>query len=720
MTASPAFASPSDDSLLLVGETPREAWYVHLLVLTGFLLVGVLFTWPLVLHWQSGTIQKGTLPVDAGQGIWNLWWAYQSLSNGQLPYVTRYLFFPETVDLFWQPLNLPNALLVFPVLAYAGPIAAFNAITMLSFSLGGYFSYQLARAMGVDRLAALLAGFLFVASPYHLQRILGGSLELIAIQWLPLYLWMLMRALHRRTIRSALAAAAALLLTTLASQYYGLFFAVYSLAHGLLALLLTRTPIVRLRMASVGVLIGMVWAGVLLLFVWPPASLDRNVLTNWYDRQTYHSMSLIDLLAPNVQHPLWGDAATAWLRSIHPIGVEVGATFGLITTGLVLVAFWLRRAMWPWLLLVLLLVVLSLGPELKVGGQLSGIPLPFLLLDAAGPFRNASRPSLFVAHLSLLLALLAAVGLHALRQRFATRRLPVGVVLCGLVAFELLVQPWPVLVPQVAPAYLSMHDDPEPGAVLELPPLNDASQYMVNQLCHGRPLTGGYLARTPEFPATAYASAVRDVWDGREAQPDIARRDLANELASLGIRYVVLNLERMTPDRRWINRQQLAAPGLRLVQATPALEIYQVEQQTVQPAMFPVADALFAPEGDGRRTWRWMGERARLGLLVPSALPVEVSFEASAYTSPRRLQIFARTRLLAEVMVPAGSYTTLRLLLPPGTRELTLLSDTAATPEGRQVSLAISNVFARVVDGGPGPRVALLPTLPTWHGPPCK
>ncbi|MFV9507575.1 MAG: hypothetical protein AB4911_23745, partial [Oscillochloridaceae bacterium umkhey_bin13] len=325
-------AQPDKDQhapFALVALAPPEPLPRALAVWLGFLLVGVIFTWPMALFWNAAVIQKGGVPVDSGQGIWNLWWGYTALSQGWPLLKTGYLFFPQQVNLFWQPVSLPSAIMVTPIIAAFGPVAGFNAVTLLSFAIGGYASYRLARAVGLAAIPALLVGFVVIASPYHLQRILGGSMELIAMQWLPLYALALMQALARPNPIMILAAAGALLLTTLAAQYYGLFSAIYSLAFVSLAALLAPSRTIALQRFGVGAAIALVWVATLLLYVWPLDALGANTVSNWYEVQVFHSMALVDLFPFNMLHPLWGPWATQTMEGWHLVGVEVGATFGL-------------------------------------------------------------------------------------------------------------------------------------------------------------------------------------------------------------------------------------------------------------------------------------------------------------------------------------------------------------------------------------------------------
>jgi len=699
-------------------------------VLLGYLLLGVLFTWPLAVHLHDSVIQKGDLPVDAAQGVWNLWWTRSALLAGENPFVTRMLFHPATLNLVYQTLSLPNALLTLPVLLAVGPVAAFNTVVLLSFGLGGYWAYRLARALTLDRFAALVAGFVFVFTPYHVQRVWSGPMELIATHWLALYAVLLARALARRTPASVGGAALALVATTLASQYYGLYAAVYTAFHVTLAALLAPRA-ARWSTFLSGAAIGALWVALLLpLLLWA-GGLGVAVLEDWYARQVYHSVALVDLLSPNVRHPLWGSAAEAWLGRRHPFGPEAGAGLGLGVAILAGVALWRRwRRAWPWALLALLMLLLAMGPQLRATAAESAVPGPFLLLDLFGPFRNSSRPAIFIALMLIPVAALVAEGMAALRvpapERAGNGGFPWAPFLAALVLIESLVAPWPLMRLRAAPESLALNADPLPGAVLDLPPRLNDSVGLLNQICHGRPIMGGYLARIPFYPIVAAASATRGLWLASEPPPDITPLDPAAELASLGTRFVVLDLTQLPRvDQRRL-REQLAVPGISRFSASDTREIYAVDPGAARPVVVPGA-GWYEAEREGARRWRWMGQRAELLLLAREQAVVTLNWRATAYGAPRPLRLWLDDRRLIELTVPAAPYDrsiALRLILPPGQTTLALESLAEEVADGRRLSLSLSELHLTALPVNPAwaatAPLDIPPTRPAITAPPCR
>lgn len=705
----------------LAAEAPAEPWRRRLLIFAIYQLLGIIFTWPLVLHLDRGAIQVGALPVDSGQNIWNLWWIGTALRKGFSPYVSSYLFYPDLVNFFYQPLSLPNALLVWPILNQ--PVLAFNTLMLLSFGLGGYWAYRLAYAVSGRWSSALLAGFVFVCTPYHLEQIWVGAMERAATFWLPLYLLLLMRALARRTPVTVLIAGLVLLLTTLASQYHGLYAAIYSAIHITLAALIAPRG-ARLRSLATGVGVGLVWLGLLLPLTLSAGGLRGLALEDWYARQLFHSVALVDLIAPNHFHPIWGDAVAAWHGALHPFGPETGAGLGLGVAMLIGVALWRKWAQaWPWAILALFCLLMAMGPQLRLTAAASPLPGPFLLLSLSEIFRNSSRPVLFVALMLLPVAVLVALGLKGLQdggsaqwqgstllRSFGARTLssiarPTTWIV-ALLLFESLVRPWPIMALRVDPAVQALNNDPLPGTILELPPRLDDSRSLLNQICHGRPILGGYLARLPDYPLVRSPSAIQALWWAEPPHPDIMPLNAAAELSARGVRFVLLDRTELPRSDYAHLRHWLEVPGVSLVHTSATRVIYQVEPMS-QPTI-TLGSGWYDVEQSAARHWRWMQGRAELNLLAREQSLVTLSLWATAYGSARPLELWSSGSMLTRIEIPGAPRDrtiVLRLLLDPGQTTLTLVSPTELSPEGRQLSLALSDL-----------QLSSLPTAASWVG----
>jgi hypothetical protein len=388
------------------------------------------------------------------------------------------------------------------------------------------------------------------------------------------------------------------------------------------------------------------------------------------------------------------------------------------------VALWRKWAQaWPWAILALFCLLMAMGPQLRLTAAESSLPGPFLLLSLSEVFRNSSRPALFVALMLLPITVLVALGLESLQNRWGgvargQQSTPLRSAaahtlssisrpaswMVALLLFESLVRPWPIMALRVDPAVQALNDDPLPGAVLELPPRLDDSRSLLNQICHGRPILGGYLARLPDYPLVRSPSVIQALWLAEPPRSDIMPLRTAAELAARGVRFVILDLTQLPRTDYADLRRWLEEPGISVVHTSATQVIYRVE-----PAAVPVVtlgSGWYGVEQSSVRRWRWMQERAELNLLANEQVPITLSFWATAYGSARPLEIWSAGRLLTRIDIPGTPYdrtVVLRLLLAPGQTTLTLVSPAETSPEGRQLSLALSDL-----------QLSSLPTEASW------
>lgn len=269
--------------------------------------------------------------------------------------------------------------------------------------------------------------------------------------------------------------------------------------------------------------------------------------------------------------------------------------------------------------------------------------------------------------------------------------------------WEFLPPRWELWEPETHPYYLTLAA--EPGALLVLPAGAEDVRPMIDQLRHGRPLLGGFLARAPNYDPPR-APGVRELW--RPAAP--AARLLPSErdqgLAALryyGVSQIAVERARLTPEElaalegaiRWLLPEATAR------YEDEALSVYDV------PAASPRAFAFFRrgwyrEERDGERAWRWMREQGELILVNPDVAPrpVALSLSAESYRAPRELAMTfggAAAGALAIPAQPGRVSRVLHLLLPPGETALTLAApvDPQPSPDKRSLSIVLTDAVVR-------------------------
>ncbi|HEU5187543.1 MAG TPA: hypothetical protein VFT87_03500, partial [Candidatus Saccharimonadales bacterium] len=199
-------------------------WWLRTLTL-GFIVPALLyfiFFYIFSPHWW-GNFSTGFY-LDSGDGfqnVWNIWWVNEALTQlHQNPYFTNFLHFPHGVPLITQTMNIFNCLVAIPLMAVGmSLVEATNTMVLFSFVMGGVTMFWLVRHLNKSYIIALLAGFLFTFSSYHFAHALG-HLQLVSLEWIPLFILLWWKLMERWRYTLALGAAGALFLVILCDYYY--------------------------------------------------------------------------------------------------------------------------------------------------------------------------------------------------------------------------------------------------------------------------------------------------------------------------------------------------------------------------------------------------------------------------------------------------------------------------------------------------------------------
>lgn len=701
--------------------TTRPRWLPHAIALVGYSLLTLIVTYPMPLHLGTRIIANQPGQVDGFLGIWNVWWTAHALTTGQSPFVTPLLFHPQGLDLFWQTLSLPQGLLVLPVTLGAGPLPAYNLLILLSFILGGYFSFLfISYALRNEAdprattLAAFIGGAIYAFAPFHMQKVLDGQLEVASVQWLPLWALASLALLERRRWPLALLSGAALLWVGLGTWYYGLFALI---ASGLMALLWALPDAERpapghaaddwLSAISLSTLLwGLTPIAIWFLVMAPRLlSLMRTGDTLLGDargeQQAYADLIAFWLPSPN--HPLWGRAVTSFYERLHPGEILWNVAIGLIGTALALYGVALAwRRHWRWLALGLFAGAMALGAEIFIFGWNTGVPGPYALIRDLPGVRSSHRPNHFVLISILTTALFAAAGARALLVRTG-RAAPT--LAAALVAALIAIDGWAGALPlyqRAMPApYLHM---PAPDGVLLPVPLHinfSNSENLWYQTRHHWPIIGGFIGREPPYPLARYAPGIKELRFGQVERDDILSPGwpaLAREtLAAYQIRYVMFHHRSMgSPLPRM--REIIAEMGLSASYRDDLITIHPVPvPATPRPLAYLGPGWGHLERGEDGTRWRWMGDTAELYLLNPTGAPrpVRLTLDLEAYAHPRILSVRLGDGPPFSLAVSrARMQRSLQLILPPGETVL-YLDAPAASPPGqptRRLSLAVLGI----------------------------
>ncbi len=697
-------------------------------VVLAYTVLGLALTWPLAARFLTHVPGDG---IDDPSLAWNLWWVKHALvDQPQNPFSCAWQFWPVGINLAFYTLTVLNGMLSVPLQAVFGLIPAYNVLLLSSFVLSGLGGYLLAREFlggtGPDRLAgpgrrgveaaAFVGGALYAFASAKLFYAALGQGNIASSQWAPfaaLYIWRAARPAG--TARDAALAALFLVLQAYAELTYASFLVIFAVLAFLWGMRSRFLPLLG-RFAVMAALFAVGLAPVLANML-PDLAAEGDFFTSGGGFADIFSADLAGYAVPTQLHPLLGGIVRGWSDEIslqadgRQFAIDKGQHIyvGYVAVGLAVAGVWRgrrRRATWLWAGAAALFFLLTLGPNLRVAGADTGIPLPFRIIEQLPFFKGNRYPSRYAVMLLLCLAPLVAGGaLAALGGVGQPRRegpvhgaslrgLPVlASALLALMLFEHLSAPLPISDLRVPALYERVAQEAGDFALLELPLgwRNGARvagkqdvlimQQLWYQTTHGKRVLGGNTSRNPEFkfqyfseqPSLARLIAMTNAADVPQhaalraalaASPvTAADRDQAAAWAAFNnIRYVMVHRDKLMPETEAAARDLLP---LSLVAEEGDLALYRVAQDLPAPTTYRLATdggriALgegWSPPGNEGATGDTenpedegvIAQRKEVRLLLPVGLGATVlRFRAAALVPDQRLRVLVDGEVLGE------------------------------------------------------------------------
>lgn len=343
-----------------------------------------------------------------------------ALEHGRSPFVTDVVNAPAGVNALWNTSVVVPALVLAPVTAIGGVVLTYNLAMLAATATTALACVAACRRFVAWWPAALVGGVLAGFSPFALSQA-RGHLHLTAAAIPPLLLLVGHEALVRQRARPV---PLGLLLGLLVVLQFGTSTEVLATSAivavpgvGALALL-QRQAITRARLRRAAVTVG-VGAGVAAaLLAYPLWLLLAGPQRLSGPAQSTGSLAA-DLLSPVIPTTSQRlapsglvEQAAGWPGNPVENTAYLGVPLLVVVLGVVVLLRHRPAARWAGTML-LTCFVLSLGRELRVDGEATGIPLPFALV-ARVPLLESTAAVRFSFYTSLFAGLLVALGADAL------------------------------------------------------------------------------------------------------------------------------------------------------------------------------------------------------------------------------------------------------------------------------------------------------------------
>ena len=425
---------PAVNSIPWIGGAPRFRGTIRALtILTCFIALAIIHTYPLV---SNLTTHLAYGLGDQLLTLTTLEWQRQSLLHEPARFFDSFMFYGVDGVSFFTQLWLGGQLFYLPVATFTGNLVlAYNLAYLIGLVLTSWLAYCALRSVLHDELAAFTGGILwsFALSQLGLHKYPG-----FVMSWgLPLMLWALLSYLGRPRLWKVAVATAALWLVFATHIYTGLMAGTLALLLALNALLSRALPW-PLRSRKLAVVLVTILLATLPFLPLPLGYL--SVAKQWHEVRPvwlarWYAAEPQDYLTPlpsSSWYAGWLGQRFARTENTH---LRVALFPGVAPVALAVVGLgWAvsapgrRQRLVPVVagtaaLAVLVGLLLSLGPDLLWRDQFTGITLPYTWVYAVFPPIRALRDvSRFVFLLTIGLALLAALGVKAVRTLAGPRR----------------------------------------------------------------------------------------------------------------------------------------------------------------------------------------------------------------------------------------------------------------------------------------------------------
>lgn len=206
-----------------------------------------------------GTALPGEPASDVFRAHWTVWLVAEELPGW--PFFTEWVGFPGGAHIL--PFPAVSLLAISPLTALFGADVSLPVLVVLYTVFAFAGTWFLVRTMGGTRGGGALAGGLFCSQPILSGNLFDGTVEMLAVGWLPLFIAAMLRAVAGSN-RWGVAAGVFYLLICLESVYLGSFSAIAALV--VLTRIRTAEGIRSAGISAVTVVIGL---GLLSVLFWP-------------------------------------------------------------------------------------------------------------------------------------------------------------------------------------------------------------------------------------------------------------------------------------------------------------------------------------------------------------------------------------------------------------------------------------------------------------------
>ena len=533
----------------------------HVSVVFIFSILTMILTLPVILDFANEA--AGLACDDSCYMMWRFWWTDFSFENDLDPQYSNYIFYPDGINIGIGGSLLPIAI-GFLLVQFLDHVTAWNIIWFLGLVFGGYGCYLLANNFSKNYLSSIIAGIIFTFTTYHMSHSLAHP-GLSMIVWLPIFVLFLFKLLEKQSKYYSIVGGIIFFLVSLTHLYNSLFITIFSIIFFAVYIFRQKKVSNKTFITNFSILftIGLISSSV--LFLSTPAISDELPSRPLSEHINY-SANLENLILPVHQHTTQIISDYGMITSFYsffdkqPFTLSIeNLTFlgySVIFLSALAVIRYRRNHTWFWLLICGIFVLMSLGPELKIFNESTGIELPDkVFYDNIPGWDQLRSPARFIVMANLALAVLASYAVYGLiKNKFSSfkQQIMLTSIIGFVILFEFSMIPYLSYTEPIPDIYEEIKNDESKFAVLPVP-IGGTGEYglmsdpamLYHQLHHEKPIYGGYEARATFETLSGTQTYFLNMFHILGSKDDIIKQDLTTHGLSLfdhfDIKYVTLD-----------------------------------------------------------------------------------------------------------------------------------------------------------------------------------
>jgi len=691
----------------------------HLLVLVTFLILTMIVTFPVVLDF--GTEAAGAGCYDKCHMMWRMWWAGFAVDNNLDFHHSQYIFQPNGTQISGNLAQFTTG--IGAVLQNVlGSTLTWNIIWLSGFVFGGYGAFLLAEYLTKNPLASVIAGIIFTFSTYHIVHS-NFHIGLSMIVWIPLFALILFKILQKDSKLLIIFGSSFFFLAAITHMYFLMFLLMFSAVFFVVFIFKQKNVSNKIFIKNFSLILGIGIISSMIVFA-PILMSDTEYERRTLDEHIKYSGSLGNFFMPTIHHSTQTHTDQWFMLEIFNlfnedpkhVSSEGFSYLGYPVIFLSILALKFRfKFSWFWVFVGIGSAILSLGPELKMIHNLTGIWMPERILYDYVPkweeFRATGR-FILITHLSM--AILSAYAINGImKSKYFSKKILILIVIvvAGIIIFDSSANPYPTYTEPISKIYEEIRNDESDFIILESPiGSRTTSQYTSHpsfnyyQIIHEKPIVGGYESRASVDSLTQSNSYFFSKFQFQGNGEDILWQDLGIHgipiLNYFDVKYVIIHktepisftdqttqhipVEEETTSNVISRTSDLMSEILN--QKRPYFEddnliSYKIPESSSQKPF------LLLGKGWHEVWWDIKMEEAQRGMYPESIIKIvnpgkdktdfSMEIELMAYEQSRNVEIFFNEKYLSEVNIPSTAITLElnKLQLLPGENILSVRSD---------------------------------------------